>query len=63
MYYTETTNFKSKTTKEHFEDIYCRINKLENKMLGIKKDNGSYFFPARYVWNKMPSCRKRKDCC
>ena len=39
MYYTETTNFKSKTTKEHFEDIYCRINKLENKMLGIKNNN------------------------
>lgn len=39
MNYTTTTNFKNKTTLEHFEDIYCRINKLENYMLGIKKDN------------------------
>lgn len=39
MNYTTTTNFKNKTTQEHFEDIYCRINKLENNMLGIKKDN------------------------
>lgn len=39
MNYTTTTNFKNKTTLEHFEDIYCRINKLENYMLGVKKDN------------------------
>lgn len=39
MNYTTTTNFKNKTTQKHFEDIYCRINKLENYMLGIKKDN------------------------
>ena len=36
MNYTTTNNFKNKTTQEHFEDIYCRINKLENYMLGIK---------------------------
>lgn len=41
MSYTTTTNFKNKTTLEHFEDIYCRINKLENYILGIKKDNKS----------------------
>ena len=41
MSYTTTTNFKNKTTLEHFEDIYCRINKLENNMLGIKPDNKS----------------------
>jgi len=39
MNYTTTTNFKNKTPQEHLEDIYCRINKLENYMLGIKKDN------------------------
>lgn len=39
MNYTTTTNFKNKTTQEHFEDIYCRINKLENYMLGIKPGN------------------------
>lgn len=39
MNYTTTTNFNNKTTQEHFEDIYCRINKLENYMLGIKPDN------------------------
>lgn len=39
MNYTTTTNFKNKTTQEHFEDIYCRINKLENYMLGIKPNN------------------------
>jgi hypothetical protein len=41
MNYTTSSNFKNKTTQEHFEDIYCRINKLENNMLGIKKDNKS----------------------
>ena len=39
MNYTDTINFKNKTIQELFEDIYCRINKLENNMLGIKKDN------------------------
>lgn len=39
MSYTTSSNFKNKTTQEHFEDIYCRINKLENYMLGIKPDN------------------------
>lgn len=39
MNYTDTINFKNKTTQELFEDIYCRINKLENNALGIKKDN------------------------
>lgn len=39
MNYTDTINFKDKTDKERFEDIYRRINKLENYMLGIKKDS------------------------
>ena len=39
MSYTDTINFKNKTAQEHFEDIYCRINRLENNMLGIKPDN------------------------
>ena len=38
MNYTTTTNFQNKTTQEHLEDIYCRINRLENYMLGIKQE-------------------------
>lgn len=38
MNYTTTTNFQNKTTQEHLEDIYYRINKLENYMLGIKQE-------------------------
>ena len=41
MNYTTTTDFQNKTTPEHFEDIYYRINKLENDMLGIKLNNKS----------------------
>lgn len=39
MSYTTTSDFKSKSFSELLEDIYCRIDKLENNMLGIKKDN------------------------
>ena len=38
MSYTTTTNFKNKSFPELLEDIYCRINKLENYMLGIKQE-------------------------
>ena len=39
MSYTTSSNFKNKSFPELLEDIYCRINRLENNMLGIKKDN------------------------
>lgn len=39
MSYTTSSNFKSKSFLELLEDIYCRINRLENYMLGIKPDN------------------------
>ena len=38
MNYTTTSNFKSKSLPELLEDIYERINKLENYMLGIKQE-------------------------
>ena len=38
MSYTTTTNFKNKSFPELLEDIYCRINRLENYMLGIKQE-------------------------
>ena len=38
MNYTTTSNFKSKSLPELFEDIYERINRLENYMLGIKQE-------------------------
>lgn len=38
MNYTTTTNFKNKSLPELLEDIYYRINKLENYMLGIKQE-------------------------
>lgn len=31
--------YNGKPTGEVLDDIYCRINKLENYMLGIKKDD------------------------
>ena len=40
MYYTETTNFKSKTTKEHFEDIdtmWTDICSLKNDIVSLSK--------------------------
>lgn len=39
MNYTSSSNFKNKSFPELLEDIYCRINRLENNMLGIKSDN------------------------
>jgi len=38
MGYTTTSNFKNKSLPELLEDIYERINKLENYMLGIKQE-------------------------
>ena len=38
MNYTMTSNFKNKSLPELLEDIYERINKLENYMLGIKQE-------------------------
>lgn len=38
MSYTTTSNFKNKSFPELLEDIYYRINKLENYMLGIKQE-------------------------
>lgn len=38
MNYTTSSNFENKTLPELLEDIYCRINKLENYMLGIKQE-------------------------
>ena len=38
MNYTATSNFKNKSLPELLEDIYERINKLENYMLGIKQE-------------------------
>jgi len=38
MNYTTSSNFKSKSLPELLEDIYERINRLENYMLGIKQE-------------------------
>ncbi len=38
MSYTTSSNFKNKSFPELLEDIYERINRLENYMLGIKQD-------------------------
>ena len=38
MSYTTSSNFANKSFPELLEDIYCRINKLENYMLGIKQE-------------------------
>lgn len=38
MNYTSSSDFKNKSLPELLEDIYCRINKLENYMLGIKQE-------------------------
>lgn len=38
MSYTTSSNFKNKSLPELLEDIYCRINKLENYILGIKQE-------------------------
>ena len=39
MSYTTSSNFANKSLPELLEDIYERINRLENNMLGIKPDN------------------------
>lgn len=38
MSYTTSSNFANKSLPELLEDIYYRINKLENYMLGIKQE-------------------------
>lgn len=38
MSYTTSSNFANKSLPELLEDIYERINKLENYMLGIKQE-------------------------
>ena len=38
MSYITSSNFANKSLPELLEDIYCRINKLENYMLGIKQE-------------------------
>ena len=75
MNYTTTTNFANKSFPELLEDIYCRINKLENYMLGIKQDkedkeneNGKIvidvdfnFEPARKRLQEFAESIPRKD--
>ena len=38
MNYTTSSNFTNVSLPELLEDIYCRINKLENYILGIKQE-------------------------
>ena len=38
MSYTTSSNFANKSLPELLEDIYERINRLENYMLGIKQE-------------------------
>ncbi len=38
MNYTTTSDFKNKSLPELLEDIYERIGRLENYMLGIKQE-------------------------
>lgn len=38
MSYTTSSDFANKSLPELLEDIYERINKLENYMLGIKQE-------------------------
>lgn len=75
MSYTTTSNFKNKSLPELLEDIYCRINKLENYMLGIKQEkedkkneNGKIvidvdfnFEPARKHLQEFAESIPRKD--
>lgn len=75
MSYTTTSNFKNKSLPELLEDIYYRINKLENYMLGIKQEkenkenkNGKIiidvdfnFEPARKRLQEFAESIPRKD--
>jgi len=38
MSYITSSNFANKSLPELLENIYCRINKLENYILGIKQE-------------------------
>ena len=72
MSYTTTSNFQNKSLPELLEDIYERINKLENYMLGIKQEkeneNGKIvidvdfnFEPARKRLQEFAESIPRKD--
>lgn len=75
MSYTTSSNFANKSLPELLEDIYCRINKLENYMLGIKQEkedkenkNGKIvidvdfnFEPARKQLQEFAESIPRKD--
>jgi len=72
MSYTTSSNFANKSLPELLEDIYCRINKLENYILGIKQEkenkNGKIvidvdfnFEPARKQLQEFAESIPRKD--
>lgn len=72
MSYITSSNFANKSLPELLEDIYCRINKLENYMLGIKQEKENEnakividvdfnFEPARKRLQEIAESIPRKD--
>jgi hypothetical protein len=72
MSYITSSNFANKSLPELLEDIYYRINKLENYMLGIKQEKENEnakividvdfnFEPARKRLQEIAELIPRKD--
>ena len=72
MSYTTSSNFANKSLLELLEDIYERINRLENYMLGIKQEKENEnakividvdfnFEPARKRLQEIAESIPRKD--